>query len=885
MRRLIAYIMMAVSMLIAVGVTATPVLTKLNGGREFTSGREISFKIESKDETELPADAAEKVADEMRARLDKWHIEDYSVKIQGNDTVAASFSVEKDIFDYVAKYLSFSGGDVCISAANPETLKKDVFKLDEAEIIYQQDIVPIVLIPVTDSGKGDIENLVKQLNPEEGEGGETTKGFIRRDEHDHDHGAEEGGEGGETATPDIFLWTNYEEGDLYEKASVDPLVKDKILMSFFSKNIWYEKEGQDEKDAHTKVAFICGSANEAGEYDLSKLKDANLMANYYLNMLQAKAYDYTITCPTRNVTTAGIDYYTNSLEVPASMESLLVLSNTVNVKMSTTLIATLIAFVIVSLLLVVYYRLTALAIVSTAVSSLFITIVTFSSMNVLFNIPAIIGLIILTTGILFSEIYYANRFKEEVYKGRSLKKANQEASKKSNLITVDVSVIMAFTGLMMYALGGTALKPMGVVLFFGAVFSLLMNLIIFKILMKFLTNSTNLANKYNVFNIEASKVPNLLNAEVKESYTSPYEKVDFTKRRKLSGIILGALVVGAIAVITVFGIKDGSPLNVKNATKNTTVVYTSLRQDNGIIEDVETFKEYALKDVKVNDSTTFAPDKIDMKKVTNYVYSDSSPETIETYYFIVTSSNAFTEEQNDNIANAISDNLTNISIDSESTTIEVKTSKELIYTPDQRLVALATAISIIGVSFYAALRFGPSRGVSLLVTSAGSTAIAYGLFVATRVGTTAVTSLGMPIVAVSTIVAALFYFVSEKAMLKEHRNELNPDLRKEIMVKSLAKSAAPMLILMLITIYLSINFFGFGVSQTTFLFASSLVGEIVAVIAILTVLGPLACVLGKLFGKINLPKLKMLEHKEKQNVQHKRNSSEPEETIFIGIND
>ncbi len=887
MRRLIAYITMAISMLIAIGVAATPVLTKLNGGREFNSGREIVFNIDARDgDPAVSKETADKVVDEMRTRLDNWHIEDYSIKVQSNKaeeptySVAVSFDVEKDTFNYVAKYLCFQGENFAISAADPTTLKEDVLDVAEARIVYESDVVPVIVIPVKEDKKADLENLIKQLNPEEENSGET-KAITR----DGEVAPSEGGEGEEepAKTPDIFLWANYEEGDLYEKSNVNPLVKDKILMSFFSTAIWYEKSSEE----HTEVQFICGSADQEGNYDFTKLKDANVVANYYLNMLHASKYDVEVTCPTRNVSSSEIDYYTNSQEVNPSMESLLSYGNNVNIKLSATLISSLVAFVIISLLLIVYYRINAIAIIATTLGSLFITLLSFSSMNVLFNFPALLGLLILAGGLLFGQIVYCNRFREEVYKGRSLKKANQEASKKSNLLTLDASVILAFAGLMMYVLGGTALKPMGVVLFFGSIFGLLMNLIVFKILMRLVTNSTNLQSKYSVFNIEGSKVPNLMDAEEKEPYQAAYEKVDFTKKRKVSSIILGALTIAAVAVITVFGVKNGSPLNVTNATKNTTVIYTSLKSENGLINDVESFKTYALSDVKLDESTNVASDKFDveMKKVSTYTYIDeSSAPTEESYYFIAKLDNDCNADQIKQIQDSIVIKLEE-NISSDKFAISVESSQELNYTPDQSLVALATAVTIAGAALYLALRFRPSRGLAALVVSAGSTAIAYGLFVAIRVGTSAVTSLAMPVVAISTLIASMFYFATEKAMLKEKHSELSFEERKEIMVKALAKSAAPMLVLVLIMIYLSINYFGFGLNATAFLFASALVGQIVAVIAMLTIMGPLACMFGKWFSRINMPKVKLFKHKENTGALHKRNSSEPEETIFIGIND
>lgn len=890
MRRLIAYITMAISMLIAIGVAATPVLTKLNNGREFTQGREIVFKLEPNEGEELADDAAEKVADEMRTRLANFAIEDYSVKIQGKDTVTASFAVEKDEFDYVAKYLCFSGENFVFSSKTDTSItdKLDTkdFQVADARIEYVQDTIPVIVIPVKDTAKTALENIIKELHPDTETGGEPTKAFHywKHDAAGHPEEGEEGGTETEQPTPDIFLWANYDEinGDSYELVGKDPIVTDKIIMSFISDNIWYEKS----KEEKTEIAFYCATANSEGQLDISGLKNDNVRANYLLNMLHSPAYEVNVTCPTRNVTQQGIDYYTNSTEVEPSAESLLVLGSNVNIAMSATFIASIIAVIIVALLLIVYYRINAIAMIATTASTLFITLLAFKGMNVLFNIPAIVGLLILTGGILFSEIIYVNRFKEEVYKGRSIKKANQEASKKSNLLTLDASIILAFSGLMMYVLGGDALKPLGVVLFFGAIFALLMNLLIFKAMMYLVTNATNLQTKYKAFNIEENKIPNLLNGEEKPSYEGAYEKVDFTKKKKLSAIIFGALALASIAVISVFGAIDGSPLNVKNATKDTTVIYTELRENN-LVGNEEDFKNYILKDLKADETTSVEASSVELKKVSTFEYEEGSENTPKISYFFITKiDRSFSEEQLANIEDNINNVLADVALTSEDIyTLEVKNSKELVYTPNQGSVALATGIAIVGVAFYACFRFRPSRGISLLVSTAGATAIAYGVMVATRIGTTAVTSLAMPLVAVSMMLASLFYLSTEKAMKKEFAGELTPEARNSIMVKALGKSASPMLVFMLITIYIAINYFGFGLSQTAYLFASALIGEIVAVVVLLTILGPLSGGIEKLLSKIHLPKLKIFEKKEKDNTPKKRNSSEPEETIFIGIND
>ena len=64
-----------------------------------------------------------------------------------------------------------------------------------------------------------------------------------------------------------------------------------------------------------------------------------------------------------------------------------------------------------------------------------------------------------------------------------------------------------------------------------------------------------------------------------------------------------------------------------------------------------------------------------------------------------------------------------------------------------------------------------------------------------------------------------------------------------------------------------------------------MIGEVIAVIVLLCVMGPLASAFENLFSKIHLPKIKWFNKDNKPQQVTRRNSSEPEETIFIGIND
>ena len=893
--------MMALTILLAVGVSATPVFSRMNAGREFTNSYEIVYTVESSEEKSADEAGVNKVVEEFRTRLDNFAVEDYSVRllqdqlVKEGDTnkkysIEVSFAAEESEYEYIAKYLSFSGGNFSLIGQKEEQFVTNVFDKSEAYITKVQDTIPYVIIPISD--KTQVEQFIKTVD-ESGDSGEDTSGDV---DHFYSRLNAEGDEGeGEAQTPNIFLVSDWDDADSYEQANKDPHVASKILMEFNSKSIWYEKSEEE----HTELQYLCGTADSEGNYDLKNLKFANLKATYLKNMFNASKFELDVKALYTNETASNITYDYNV--VPATGENLLVLGSDVNLAMSTTLIATLIALAIVSLLLVVFYRLSAIAVIANTVGTIFLTYVVFVSMGALFNIPALIGGSLLAIVSLFSSVYYLYRFKEEVLKGRTIRKANQEASKKSNLLVIDSSVIMAFTGLMLYVLGGAALKPLGVVLFFGAVFALAMNLIIFKIMMYLLTNTTSFQNKYSYFAIEEKDVANPLE-EKKEENKGGYENVNFTKRSKLFGIILSALLVASVVGISVFGALKGSPLNTDNATKEYSIVYVSVNSDNKIINDEESFKNYVLKNIKVNDSELSYDSKtaISHQKLTKFNSDTLSVEAEPYHIFSVDLSGVLNPTKveytlngedyvvaDDGLEEAIQNVVMNVENIELVDRIDVSLFKthETLTTPNQGFIALATSIAILGAGLYIALRFRVSRGIAAVVISAGAATTAYGLLALTRIGTTAMSSLVMPFVAVTVLILSLFYLAKEKELVKENKDNITLEKRNEIMKKALSLSASGIIIMSILAIYIAINYFGFGLAMNAYLYAFVLVGDIVGLIAVLTLMGPLGSLIDKLFSKIKLPTFEKKDKKQRIKLHEQPKTSEPEERTYIGIND
>ena len=124
----------------------------------------------------------------------------------------------------------------------------------------------------------------------------------------------------------------------------------------------------------------------------------------------------------------------------------------------------------------------------------------------------------------------------------------------------------------------------------------------------------------------------------------------------------------------------------------------------------------------------------------------------------------------------------------------------------------------------------------------------------------------------------------EREMVLEDRNKDNSvEARNALMVKAVALSSTPITISFIMALYLGVNFFGFMPSSVSWIFLAVILGVCIATGLTLVLFGPCAQLFFKLFSgvKIKAPKIK----KKKARPVRIKKSAEPEEAIFIGIND
>ena len=163
--------------------------------------------------------------------------------------------------------------------------------------------------------------------------------------------------------------------------------------------------------------------------------------------------------------------------------------------------------------------------------------------------------------------------------------------------------------------------------------------------------------------------------------------------------------------------------------------------------------------------------------------------------------------------------------------------------------------------------------------------VALGIYSLCVSPTLPIVSFALPIVTIFSIIIAIMYMSKEKEMFKELKvKNPNAEERLAIVKSATAQLATPIFIFTFIAGLSLVAFVTAGPASMLSIFLSALIGLILATFLMITCLGMYGYKLSNLLRKIKLPEIKRKHRKAKaKNVN--KSSAEPEEAIFIGIND
>ena len=947
MRRYIAYLALSAAMLVASGAAIAPTVLKMDADLAYADGQTLYFKaslyeaestngnygVVEQDGSltflgETDVDNAGEyivsdIAATMRERLDTWGISEYEVRTQGYDTIAVSLRTPYDAsitYSQITDYLSFAGQDYELDASNTTADSSDedgaynhndrwetlldgqVARIEEIDMNSYS--VPVVVMPIA-SGTENKDAFLKLLEycannttaAETDENGEVTKQAV---------------------TCSVVLWADRTETDKYEDRGTNPLISAKVVGEWNASGdqcVWYASDDTDKANPQFQMIPSSAAITSEGQYDPNQTKAAYEAAVYLRNKLNASNYSY------KNA--AGIDTrysvsFLYSEPAAASVENFAALGDWTLTLASTRTLWSIVAIIgVMAVVLAFFERMLAFHHVANVMVVGVSSLLLFSAMGAQFNIASLLALAAVSLVTLFGSLIYSRRLKDEMYKGRTLKKANQEAAKRTVLPIVDAGVITAVFGVFLYALGGDIASKAGVMLVIGGLLSIAANLILTRLQFWLLSNdSTFPSHVQHWLGIHTDKVPNLAEEE-KQSYFGPYAERDFTKGKKIASIAMGVLLLAGMGTMIGFGVaNNGDVYNDAAYQGGGTVLRIDVRTDSSdnayVLAYSESGKIYNADAAENTHDDVFHQYTIDGKTLAELTanFNIASSKTVYTlegasdkpteyhWYYYEAELSAKLDEENHviqvwNGTSFVDAGYTSLYDLAESMVggneknlvISFKQVSSATMTPYLWQIALGLGIGFAVNLVYMVIRYRPSRGIAATVLAMASSYLGVAFFVITRISTSPIVALGAIPVAIVGMLLGLFALNDEKNIYRDSREKEKNTLafRSECLDLALARNADSTITYFLVAWLFAILAL-FGPIAYFNAHLSMVIGLAFALMASLVLLVPGSKLLAGLFAKI---KFKPRKKKKKSGGQlmKKRSSAEPEEAIFIGIND
>ncbi len=900
MRRLWAYILLSLTSLILVGVCFVPLMRNTNANIDYQSGREILFHVESKDETkELNDKQLGELADMMSERLQNQNVTRYEVDIQGKDTIAITLHQDYETqYNNIIQYLEFDGSFALTNSAGTYAFA-DEFLVDNGKAkLETYNNYPCITLPV----QIDNEKYKEVLEGAKGEGAKPETS---------------GGESEDSETVEtyyLYLWYGFEEKLITEET--DYANDSHILMKFKVSDLDDSSDQYFPNTDNKLFSVLNLDSDNDGVASQSEKTKAFDTANYYVNLLNASKLEVTDVNGVDKLDVVIKNMGSNYVD--AWIEQTISRGVVASVAFTPTFIALLCAIVLVSILLVYFFRLGAVSVITTTIVSVFAGLASMILLTAEFTTISIFAFIALAMTSLASGVINLCKIKDEAYRGRSLKKANLEAGRKSLLPILDVHVVLIVVGVFAYILGGSAMRTFAAITVLGGVASAILSTLGLKLLLWLATNATCLQGKYNFFGIDGDKVPDLISEE-KPTYFGPYADKDLTKSKLKVGIGGGIVLLATAVAMIVFGIVTGSIYANKSSVNNDRVYFVTTMSetsqiDNTSINDILS-KTFVYND-KDNDNipseeerasakalSSFGIAKIDDGK--SYVITNDADEDI-TYYVHVAYLNgaidsklkAYYDVDGDptHIISDTTDDVNDVNsiinyvietrgvLENVASVSLKKVVSHNVGQPDVLKIALSALAGAGVVGLYLLLRYRLSRGLVATGLAIATGSVALGLLSLVHLpvvgGYVAVIA---PVAAIFSFIMSIIFMNKERELILEDKNKDNSlENRKAISVRAVSLSYSALTIFAIVAVFVCVNFFGFGSNFTALSFIALIITMLLALVVNPIVIAPLSNILYGLFSRVNI---KRPTKKKKVKAHKTTKSAEPEEAIFIGIND
>lgn len=242
---------------------------------------------------------------------------------------------------------------------------------------------------------------------------------------------------------------------------------------------------------------------------------------------------------------------------------------------SSTMLAGAIGVAAAMLFMICVYRLPGVISAITLAVYIFVVFLLYNAMGAVFTLSGIAALVLGVGMAVDSNILTFERIKESMYAGRSVKTAFREGSKDSFRTIVDAQLTTFISALILYIFGTGSVKGFATMLIVSTITTLLLIVFIVRFLLGLLVNSGYLDERYELFGVKKSDVPDVSKGEERRKFTK-FKGFDFVGKAKYFICTSLAILVISIVCMGVNGFSGNGVMNLGiDFTSGTTLTIQS----------------------------------------------------------------------------------------------------------------------------------------------------------------------------------------------------------------------------------------------------------------------------------------------------------------------
>ncbi|MGG1247611.1 protein translocase subunit SecDF [Bacillus spizizenii] len=241
-----------------------------------------------------------------------------------------------------------------------------------------------------------------------------------------------------------------------------------------------------------------------------------------------------------------------------------------------TVFAGIVGIAIIFLFMLFYYRLPGFIAIITLSVYIYITLQVFDWMNAVLTLPGIAALILGVGMAVDANIITYERIKEELKLGKSVRSAFRSGNRRSFATILDANVTTIIAAVVLFIFGTSSVKGFATMLILSILTSFITAVFLSRFLLGLLVESRWLDRKKGWFGVNKKHIMNIQDTDENTEPHTPFQRWDFTRKRKYFFIISSAITIAGIIILLVFKLNlgidfaSGARIEVQSEHKLTT---------------------------------------------------------------------------------------------------------------------------------------------------------------------------------------------------------------------------------------------------------------------------------------------------------------------------